>query len=196
LAVVIPISHHPKPGSILFFALPFIISGVFIWHRCYPTKMLWILSVLFLFPELLLLIVTVPMLFKTSEYIEYALAIFVILAICVSFSVVDARAFLHSPQRRLVMVSFFILYTLVIWLAFGVERVANDHEIGVQHEQFIKTRLSFKIYHQNPAWQGLDLVPHTSLTLEKQKEHVEYCEIRFAASSMKECDKRFIEQLR
>lgn len=183
-------SFHPILVVISLFFL--CILGVFLGHRLYPTKAGWLLITILFIPILFDDIVTLPLFYETSEIVVHIIYIFLNIISIISFSVQDSYTFLLSKKKRIIVFFAMLLYIFAIWLSFGVDRVASDESVG--YNGFIKHRLTFKVHYENPAWRGLEIFPHEKMTPEDQKQHIEYCEIRFGVSDIAECNKKFRKQ--
>jgi len=184
-------------GSLILSTLIFLfILGIILVHRLYPTRGAWIVITLVTIPMLFIFVFSLPLLIETSEFITNIIIILFLFAIIISFTVSDFYDYLKSKKHRYIIFFTISFYITVISLIIGIDRVANDHEIGVQYIDFFKHRLTFKVHYQNPAWKGLELIPHTNLKQEEQSQHLKYCEIRFGVSNIAECDKKFVKQLR
>lgn len=90
-------------------------------------------------------------------------------------------------KRRIVPVLIALPILAALWLFVGVERVVGDHEIGVTWEPFIKHHSDPRVFFENPAQHGLDIVPYEELSPAEQQRFVDYCNLRFGVSDPNQC---------
>jgi len=186
-----------KPFSLDFFVVLTLffmcILTIFIGHRLYPTKAVWLFLILLLVLPLFRLISTLPEVYHRTDYLtNYIIGILFCFFVIVSIAVQGSYAFLKLQKYRIVVSFVFLLYIFAIWLTLGIDRVASDDGV-VNFNEFFKHRLTFRIHYENPAWKGLELIPHDKLTHEEHIQHIKYCEVRFGVADIAECDKKFLQ---
>jgi hypothetical protein len=75
----------------------------------------------------------------------------------------------------------------VSWANTGVERVAGDHEAQTSWQGFVKHRPSPRVMFENPAWRAGELAPFETLSPAERADFLEYCDIRWGASDVAQC---------
>jgi hypothetical protein len=89
-------------------------------------------------------------------------------------------------NRKLFCVFFAACSGLLLLGFVGVERIV-DHETGIVWEPFIKHCASPQVRFADPSRQGLETVPFESLDSEKQRQFIEFCDIRYGIRDPTKC---------
>lgn len=76
----------------------------------------------------------------------------------------------------------------MLWAFVGVERIVDDHEIGISWEPFVKHRPSLQVRFVSPAQKGLEIAPTTDdLSPSERAAFIEFCGIRFGVTDPAHC---------
>lgn len=100
---------------------------------------------------------------------------------------VDGAEGIRSAEA--IDINSLIIIILIIsgWFFLGIERYVGDHEIGVYWDVFIKNHPSNKIIFSNPSQKGLDFLPFSQLDAQKQRDFLDYCNIRYGLTDIERC---------
>lgn len=88
-----------------------------------------------------------------------------------------------------------VVIALALWPIVGLERIVNDHEVGVMWQPFLKHRLTSRVVFENPALRGLQIIPLEDLTSTEREAFANYCAVRFDANSLLLCLQRTMDRL-
>lgn len=94
-----------------------------------------------------------------------------------------------SKKRILVSVLTVAVVSLTALPFVGFDRYVGDHEVGASWDPFIKSKPMLKMLFKNPEQYTLDFDPYESLDKDKQREFVEYCDIRWGTRDPHSCEK-------
>jgi len=94
-----------------------------------------------------------------------------------------------SKKRIAISVSIVVASVLASTPFVGFDQYVGDHEVGTSWDLFIKSKPTLRMLFKNPEQYALDFDPYETLGKDKQREFIEYCEIRWGASDPHVCEK-------
>jgi hypothetical protein len=82
-----------------------------------------------------------------------------------------------------------ILTGLILCFWVGIERIVNDHEVGVVWVPFVKKHPTLQLYFSNPTQKSLEIIDVERLSNSEKEKFVDFCKVRFGEKSISKCYK-------